>query len=647
MLTDTEHSGFAGIHSLPFGAVTWDRGLMKETADVCMTSTVPFLQRMFDDKNISHVVENFKIAAGESSGSFDGTVFGDGDFYKWMEAAIYAAYTKNDDRLKAEIEAYIALIGRAQRPDGYISTKQIIGERDGSAQRMGDINDFEVYNFGHLFTAACIHNRVTGKNSLLAIAEKAAEYLRILYAEAERSGEVRTAVCPSHYMGLVELYRTTGNASYLILARKAVELRDQVQNGLDDNQDSVPLRSHEKIMGHAVRANYLYAGIADLYAETGEKELRAVLDRVYHSLTVKKIYITGGCGALYNGASPYGNFFHHQLVHQAYGYEYQLPNITAYNETCASVGLVMWLWRMFNIEPKAAYIDLLERAMINVNLAAVSLDGRKFFYENMLRRTEKLDFELVWPRQRTGYITSYCCPPNIARLTAQSAEYCYGIDNHSGDIYTALYGASTASFGNGLTIVQKTGYPYDGHIQMIISGATRPFVLYVRVPAWTEQGSIEGCGLQRKLTAADAGTYIAVPVPGDGSSHTVSVVFDMPVRLVTANPMVEEDTAQAAVMRGPLVYCMESPDCAEKTLDHLFLPYDSKFLERPMDVAGRTVLSLETEGVVVETGAQAEQPLYRAVSGVTKRKTPIRLIPYFAWDNRGFGEMKIWLPVLW
>mgnify|MGYP000426450302 FL=1 len=218
---------------------------------------------------------------------------------------------------------------------------------------MGDINDFEVYNFGHLFTAACLHKRLTGKDSFLKIAVKTADYLEGMYADALEKGEVQTAVCPSHYMGLVEMYRTTGEERYLKLAEQAISLRDSVKEGMDDNQDRIPLRKHEKIIGHAVRANYLYAGVADLCLEEEDEELKEVLHKVWRSLVDKKLYLTGGCGALYNGTSPYGNFFVDQKVHQAYGYEYQLPNITAYNETCASLGGVFWAYRMFQMEPEA------------------------------------------------------------------------------------------------------------------------------------------------------------------------------------------------------------------------------------------------------------------------------------------------------
>ncbi len=677
MLTDTTKSKNAMLWSLPYQDAEWTGGFYQERFDTCAGSTVPHLQKMFESKSISHVLENFKIATGDAEGEFDGTVFGDGDFYKWMEAAVYTAVRTENQALLNRLEEYVELIGRAQQEDGYLSTKQIIGERSGKAFRLGDINDFEVYNFGHLFTSACVYYRLTGRDSFLKVAEGAAGYLEKLYGEAEPRGEVQTAVCPSHYMGLAELYRTTGKQKYLELLKKAIALRDSVKEGLDDNQDSIPLRKHEKIMGHAVRANYLYAGVADLCLEEADGELQQVLHKVWKNLVTRKMYVTGGCGALYNGASPYGYFFQHQLVHQAYGYEYQLPNVTAYNETCASVGGVYWAWRMLCLEKKAEYADVLERMVLNVNLAGVSMDGKKFFYENMLRRARNLSYELIWGQERAEYILSYCCPPNLARLMAQLSEYIYGVDESG--IYTVLYGESRAKVtlpaGDrgklSFTVVQETEYPYDGKIRFAFEDVRREgksagqsdgketatgFTLYLRIPAWVRKGSVQvrdrGTGEichRAELTGKCAGTYLGLPMDNPAETEVLADL-GMEARLTCAHAMVEEAVNQVAVERGPLVYCLESADADVETLDDLLIPSDICLEPETFEIEGRQVLSLvgtfwkrrTGEG---EEGGYDREALYQDYVDRGWERAPVRLIPYFAWANRGMGEMRVWISL--
>lgn len=649
MLTNTRKSKYAKVYPVDGIDVQWTKGLWKERFDTCAESTVPQLQHMFESKDISHVLENFKICAGDAEGDFDGTVFGDGDFYKWMESAVYTATIKGNNKLLDQMEKYIEIIGRAQQPDGYLSTKQIIGEmKKNGVSRMGDINDFEVYNFGHMFTSACLYKRMTGKDSFLKIAVRVADYLEKLYDEAEKTGEVQTAVCPSHYMGLIEMYRTTEDVRYLMLAKRAIALRDSVKDGLDDNQDSLPLKKHEKIIGHAVRANYLYAGVADLCMEEKDEELMEVLHKVWRSLVDKKLYITGGCGALYNGASPYGYFFAHQLVHQAYGYEYQLPNITAYNETCASLGGVFWAYRMFQLEPKAEYMDVLERMMLNTNLAGFSLDGKRFFYENMLRRAKKLDYELIWPLTRSEYILSYCCPPNLARTVAESSEYAYMLSADS--VWTGMYGASEAKIrlenGAVFTLVQDTEYPFDGAFTFTAKDVevSKPFVLHLRIPGWSKQGKLVVNGKEILLKESDAGTYREIQIENP-ETMKVHLSLDMRVRYTVANNMVEENAGQAAVERGPLVYCVESVDTEMESLDDFYLDLKAEFCPVDYTIAGRTMKALETEQYCMDRKTFDRDALYQDLCYTGMNKKTVRFIPYYAWDNRDYGEMRIWFPV--
>lgn len=664
MLINTEKSRFAKVRPVAAGDVEWTGGFMRERFELCAQVTVPHIRSLFEEgENSLHVVGNFRIAAGEKEGRHRGTPYGDGDFYKWMEACMYVAAGKKDKGMFDMLDRYIALIGRAQQADGYISTKQIIGERNQTgATRMGDINDFEVYNFGHLFTAACLHHRLTGKKNFLGIALKAAEYLKSLYEEAERSGKAQTAVCPSHYMGLVELYRTTEDERWLKLAELAVRLRDSVENGTDDNQDRLPLAEHEAIVGHAVRSTYLYAGVADLYLENGDETLKKVLDRVWENCTEKKLYITGGCGALYNGVSPYGTFTGVEKTHQAFGYEYQLPNITAYNETCASIGNILWNYRMFAADPKAEYFDVIERCFYNLILASVSLGGNRYFYENMLRRTRTLDYKLIWPRTRKEVLGCFCCPPNMARTIAQSSEYAYMVEGNT--VYTGLYGACQARLclnGGEVTLIQETEYPWDGKIRFRFTQGEQkegaapwkesPILLMLRIPSFSRLGSIavkrggDECW-RKELTAGDSGTYERIIV-ADPETETVELTLDMTPHLMIAHSKVEEAQNQAAVMRGPLVYCMEEPDVPGGDTDHIYLPAQASFEAESMELGGTTLTALKTKAVRIVREGMDENALYQPLGEMRCEETMVRLIPYFAWDNREFGRMRIWMPLFW
>lgn len=650
MLTDTRKSPFTKVTPLPWDAVVWTGGLWEKVTTTCTTAVVPHIEKIFNDANVSHVVENFLICAGEKEGKFGGTDFGDGDFYKWLEAAIYVGCRSHNTELLARVEKYIQLIAKSQEKDGYLSTKQIIGERLGNGvERFNNINDFEVYNFGHLFTTAALHYRLTQQTSLLDVAEKAAHYLKNMYHDAAAKGEVKTAVCPSHYMGLIELYRVTGKSEYLQLAKLTLALRDQVANGTDDNQDRLPLKAHEKIVGHAVRANYLYAGVADLYLEEGDDEYLTMLHKVWHNLLHKKLYITGGCGALYNGVSPYGNFFKDQKVHQAYGHEYQLPNITAYNETCAAIGNVLWAYRMFMIEPKAEYFDIIERTMLNVNLAAMNLSGDKFFYENMLRRTTDKTFDPVWSLTRTSYIKSFCCPPNLARTLAETSEYAYLCSDDS--LYLGMYGENEATValknGASFKIKQETQYPFAGKITLQVSDINHvaDFTLQIRIPGWLQKGQIIVGGKQITIDHQMAGCYYPLQLDATQSAVTIQINFELAVRYTVAHPYVEANNNQVAVERGPLVYCLETCDLEQGQVDDCWLDPTSTFQVAATDIAGQGIPTLKGEVYCRQNNFQDTEDLYQELDPTPFKKMTVQLIPYFAWDNRGLQEMRIWLPL--
>ena len=400
-----------------------------------------------------------------------------------------------------------------------------------------------------------------------------------------------------------------------------------------------------------MRSTYLYAGVTDLYLETGDETLAPVLDSCWQNLTSAKIYVNGGCGALYTGTSPFGLLFNAQYVHQAFGYEYQLPNVTAYNETCATIGNILWTYAHVPIGTQGARIwIIIERTYYNLVLAAVSLDGKKYFYENMLRRTKTLDYELMWPvERRRAFSSASAAPPTFPAPLPRASEY--ALSGERGYGLCGLYGASEADIrlnnGAAFTLVQTTDYPWNGDILLTVQDVKSdvPFTLMVRVPGWADGGTLTYAGVRRKLTAADADTFVEIAVPG-GQNAAVEVRFDMPARYMEAHEKVEEDTAQVCVLRGPLVYCAEGHDLPQGGLDGLMLLSDARFVEEPCEIAGVPVVALRCDAAVAVRSPQSDpNALYQPLRTTGLRKESLRMIPYFAWDNRGFSDMKIWLPI--
>ncbi|HTK74258.1 MAG TPA: beta-L-arabinofuranosidase domain-containing protein, partial [Gemmataceae bacterium] len=516
---------------------------------------------------------------------------------------------------------------------------------DANARPFRDPLQFEAYNLGHLMTAACVRQRLTGRNDLLDVARKAADFLDA--TSRNPSPEfARCAICPSHYMGLVELYRTTNEPRYLDLAKRLFALRDTIRDGTDDNQDRVPFRGQKKAAGHAVRANYLYAGAADLYAEGGDRTLLAPLTAIWDDLVATKLAITGGCGPLFDGASPDGSKEQRQIgrVHQAYGRDYQLPMSTAHNETCAAVGLALWAWRMLQITGEAKYADVLELVLHNAVLAGVSLDGTSFFYTNTLRQLDSMPAELRWSRTRQPYISSFCCPPNVARIVAESSGFAYGLAEKT--VWVHLYGASELAAdvpGVGrVKLTQQTDYPWDGRVKLTVD-VDRPatFAVQLRVPGWARGASVAVNGAAEPAMPGVYRTLEREWRTGD----TVSLTLPMAARLVEAHPLVEEARNQVAVLRGPLVYCVESTDLpAGVGVQDVALPAEIDLKPR-FDTRLLGGVSVLEGRAAARPAAAWERKLYRDATPGASKPIEIRLVPYFAWANRGRSEMTVWMPV--
>ncbi len=641
--------GYTKLTGVDINDIRWTEGFWAERFDLCHKVMIPNMWQLLEDPNISGAYDNFLVAAGLKEGRHRGPKWHDGDFYKWLEAAAFVYGVTKDEKLNQQMDQIINVIGKAQREDGYIHTPVIILQRSQSpdATEFENRLDFETYNMGHLMTCACVHYRATGKTALLNIAKKAADFLYMVYKKSPQD-LVNNAICPSHYMGVIEMYRTTGDPRYLELAKALIDIRDLVEDGTDHNQDRIPFRKQTKAVGHAARANYLYAGATDVYTETGDKSLMAALEAIWHDVVYRKMYITGATGALYDGASPDGSKDHEaiQLVHQAYGREYQLPNVTAYNESCATVGFALWNWRMLVITAEARFTDALELALYNGVLSAISLDGKKFFYTNPLRVVEDLPFELRWSRKREPYISCFCCPPNVVRIIAEVGSFAYSISDEG--VWVNLYGSNVLDTkfpdGSRVKLMQETDYPWDGTIRIILEDApAREFSVFLRIPGWASNSIVKindkvaGDNLKKEQYFEVKQTWSA----GD----VIELVLPMPVQLIEAHPLVEEVRNQVAIKRGPIVYCLESVDLPDGVkITNVAIPSVIKFrshFDKEL-LGGVTVLQGKAH---VLAGVDWGNALYRQISHLKPKSVDVRLIPYYAWGNRGKSEMTVWMPL--
>ncbi|UCD49877.1 MAG: glycoside hydrolase family 127 protein [Phycisphaerales bacterium] len=648
-ITNTSDSPYAKLQSVDIDAVRWTDGFWADKLKKCHEVMIPNMWRLLEDPEISHAFDNFQVAAGLKQGRHRGPKWHDGDFYKWLEATAFVYGVTKDENLDKMMDRIIEVIARAQRKDGYIHTPVVISERQQPSEGSEFQNrlDYETYNMGHLMTCACIHHRATGKANLLKIAQGAADFL---YATFKRSPQdvANNAICPSHYMGVVELYRTVGDPRYLELAKGLIDIRARVEEGTDHNQDRLAFRQQREAVGHAVRANYLYAGVADVCAETGDDPLLVALEAIWHDVAYRKMYVTGATGALYDGASPDGSKSHSsiQLVHQAYGRAYQLPNVTAYNESCATIGFALWNWRMLAIKAQARFADLMELALYNGVLSTISLDGKRFFYRNSLRQVDDLPFELRWSDKREPYISCFCCPPNIVRTVAEVAAYVYSMSPRG--VWINLYGGNVLDTqladGSPLRLQQKTEYPWDGTVRVTIEKAPKEeFSVFLRIPGWAEEShlTVNGKPAGKNL---EAGRYHEIRRSWS-SGDRIELVLPMSVELLEAHPLVEEVRNQVAVRRGPIVYCLESLDLPDNVrIEDVALFPAAQFQDRFAEgfLGGVVVLQAKAQRL---SGPAWGDTLYRRLSQHKAAKIDIRLIPYYAWGNRGDSEMTVWIPL--
>ncbi len=534
-------------------------------------------------------IDNFRRAAGQIQKDFQGLFFNDSDVYKWLEAAAWTLAFDPSPELSDQVDGLIDLIGAAQQPDGYLNTYFMF---DKAAERWTNLYFYhEMYCGGHLLQAAVAHQRVTGSDRLMTIAQRWADMLCARFGPAEQGKIPGTDGHPEIEMALVELYRATGEARYLHQAIYFLEARGHgLLNHADYCQDEVPFRLRQKLAGHAVRALYLCCGAADIAAEIGDAQLIETLERLWTHMVAHQMYITGGVGARAEG--------------EAIGADDELPNATAYCESCAAIASLMWSWRMLMLTGDSKYAHLMERALYNGILPGISLDGRGYFYVNPLANDGS--------HQRQPWFDCACCPPNLARLLATLPAYQYSVMDAT--IYTHLYAPGDAYVpledGRTIHLKQRTRYPWDGDITLETATAGR-YTLALRIPDWAAQVEIL---LNDGPTLSASPGYHHVTrdwQPGD----TVRFRLPLEPRWVAGSPAVSENSGQAALMRGPLVYCVEQADHPGTALD---------------DLQADSMLQ-----------AQYQPALLGGVT--TLRGTSLTAIPYYAWANREPGAMRVWL----
>ena len=680
-LVDMHIASHSVMVNTPLGATHWTGGFWKERFDVFHRNSIPSMFETWKSKE-GKGWNNFLVASGKIEGEHHGPAFHDGDMYKWCEslAAVYAV-TK-DPELDKIMDEFISLVAASQREDGYIHTQVNIAELNAKKKRneaadntvvgtaqgtgadgaLGNKLNFETYNIGHLINAALIHKRATGKTNFYNVALKAADFL-INFAKTNPDELAKCAVCPSHYMAVAELYRETGDKKYLDLAQTLIDIRGSQPDGTDDNQDREAFREQYNAIGHAVRANYLYAGVADLYSLTGEAQLMKNLTSIWDDQINRKMYITGGCGALYNGVSPDGTDYkpaNWQQVHQAFGRPYQLPQSTAHNETCANIGNMLFNWRMLETTGDAKYADIVETCLYNSVLTGISLDGTKYLYTNPMRLSKKLPYQLRWSRERQKLISCFCCPPNTLRTVCEAQEYAYTVSSDA--LFVQLYGENDLATTLGkkaLKVSQKTDYPFDGRVELTIDAVGKGCLntVNLRVPGWCDNAVVTVNGEAQQVEVAP-NSYIALSRKWKKGDKIV-LDMEMKAKLIESNPLVEESRGEVAVKRGPLVYCLEemdidgnqnmtpgsgkTPSVSSVDIDNIVLPMDIKFDVVDMEIAGSRMKALEGTARYVDE-PDWKGTLYREVSR-KERDIKIRLIPHYAYGNRGLQDFTIFMPL--
>lgn len=622
---DAAPRALAKLRAVPYRAVKVTDTFWAPRQATNRTATVPHL---FAELREQGYVSNFERAAQGLEGGYRGPVYMDSDVYKSLEAAAYVLGEGAPPKLEAEFDFVVDLVRRAQQADGYVNTYHQLNHQP----RFSNLQDnHEIYCAGHLIEAGVAHFEATGRRPLLDIGVRYADLLARTFGD----GPGQRAGYPGHpeaELALFRLWRVTGERRYFELARFFLEHRgegffaqEQGKRGGHDFDgtyylDHAKIRDHRIITGHAVRALYLLSGAADLARETDDPGLLAMMERVWSNATEKRLFITGGLGS--------------SSLNEGFTNDYDLPNLSAYQESCASLAAAMWAQRLALLHGDARYADLVEQAFYNAVAAGVSLEGTRFFYVNPLASDGT--------HHRRPWYGTACCPPNLARVIATLGGYAYATSERALYVNLYLQGQVAATLGGGQARVEvETDYPWDGRVALRVAEAPGAgFALRLRAPAWCT-GPI-GLRVNGSAEAARREQGYLVMARALRSGDRIELDLPMPVRRVEADPRVEEAAGRVALQRGPLVYCVEQVD-QDRALATLALAQTAApRSERAPSVLGG-VMRLVAEAVAFEP-EPAEGSLYHE-SPYPRRSRPATLtaVPYGTWDNRTAGPMKVWV----
>jgi len=630
------------IAPVPFTKVKISDNFWKNRLETNRTVTIPYdFQKCEETKRI----QNFEVAGALKEGEFVGIRFNDSDVFKIMEGAAYSLANHPDPELEIYLDDLIAKVAAAQEEDGYLYTTRTI-DPENPAANSGDErwayldHSHELYNVGHMYEAAVAHFQATGKRTFLNVAIKNADLIAKTFGMEKQYG------FPGHQeieIGLVKLFRVTGDEKYLNLAKYFLDVRGtEVDNmkfpqSLDIYfQSHIPVIEQDQAVGHSVRATYMYSGMADVAAITGDEDYIAAIDEIWENVVYKKIYITGGIGARHSG--------------EAFGNDYELPNETAYNETCAAIANCMWNHRMFLLKGDAKYYDVLERTLYNGFLSGIALEGDKFFYPNPLACEANYKFN-QGALTRKPWFDCSCCPSNVARFLPSLPGYIYAIRDD--EVFVNLYMSNSTEISIDkvpVAIEQSTEYPWDGKISIKVNPKSNvDFKLKLRIPGWSRNQPLPG-DLYKYYEKG--GKNIRILLNGNSVDFSLDkgyvtierkwtagddIILDLPmeIKLVQSHEKVKNNHDRLAIERGPIVYCVEGVDNDGAVFNLLMPEYAPITIQWKGDLLGGiNIIKADVPSFVVrENGEEVKTKSHNLVA-----------IPYYAWSHRGIGEMAVWLP---